>query len=511
MSAAHWVYLACVVIIIVLLIARQNIVIPAIAATFVTVLVYTGSFLSGISSIFTGTLTAGVTLFEVFIVVAFVRALYEALKDARALNSMVSPFVSLMRSHATTFWALAIAVGIFSLLFWATATAALVGAVLVPVALRMGLSTKTIGAVMLVAGGIGTSDYVLQALPGFTSSAAGVPAPAIAERAMIIVLFIAVPGLILLQLFERRRTRQEVLALAGAAARDSERASSVLRGSPDEAQHLAAPQSNQREPVAASDGPASSISGAGADVGPHGNSDLTRTASQERRSRGLGVLVLMAFAGLAVYMILPRFTDSIAIQASGTALVTGLALVLLVVVTAVDTPRNVLERAAQQFSDGLTFSFKAMGPVLPIAGFFLLGNADYSGQITGTEDAPGFFLDALAESSSFIPQSPFFAAFAVVIIGLIAGLDGSAIANIPMVASLAAGLAEATGADPVTMAALAQVSAVWSGGGMLVPWSSYVLVVAAILGESPVTLVRRVLLPTAIAFVFGTTMAILLF
>lgn len=505
MSAAHWVYLACVVIIIALLIARQSIVIPAIAATFVTVLVYTGSFLSGLSSIFTGTLTAGVTLFEVFIVVAFVRGLYESLKDAHALNSMVAPFVSLMRSRATTFWALAIAVGIFSLLFWATATAALVGAVLVPVALRMGLSTKTIGAVMLVAGGIGTSDYILQALPGFTSSAAGVPAPAIAERAMIIVLLIAVPGLILLQFFERRRTRQEGLALAAAGVE-----SGVLQSSQDSSQQVVAMQAHTEEPVGGG-GARRLPSGAESVADPGGDVDPARTPSSERRSRGLGILVLIAFLGLAVYMVLPRFTDSISIQASGTALVTGLALVLLVVVTAVDSPRNVLERSAQQFSDGLTFSFKAMGPVLPIAGFFLLGNADYSAQITGTEGAPGFFLDALAASSTFIPQNPFFAAFAVVVLGLVAGLDGSAIANIPMVASLAAGLAEVTGADPVTMAALAQVSAVWSGGGMLVPWSSYVLVVAAILGENPVALVRRVLLPTAIAFVFGTTMAILLF
>lgn len=510
MSATHWVYLACVVIIIALLIARQSIVIPAIAATFVTVLVYTGSFLSGISSIFTGTLTAGVALFEVFIVVAFVRALYESLKDAHALNSMVAPFVALMRSRGTTFWALAIAVGIFSLLFWATATAALVGTVLVPVALRMGLSTKTIGAVMLVAGGIGTSDYLLQALPGFTSSAAGVPAPAIAERAMIIVLLIAVPGLILLQIFERRRTRQEALAHAGAVV-DSGMLTSVPQGSQGSSRQDAARQAHTAESVGAGGGRRSPTSGTESAADPQIDVDATRKVASERRSRGLGILVLVAFTGLAIYMVLPRFTDSIAIQASGTALVTGLALILLVVVTAVDSPRNVLERSTQQFSDGLTFSFKAMGPVLPIAGFFLLGNADYSAQITGVEDTPGFFLDALAASSAFIPHNPFIGAFAVVIIGLLAGLDGSAIANIPVVASLAAGLAEVTGADPVTMAALAQVSAVWSGGGMLVPWSSYVLVVAAILGENPVALVRRVLLPTAIAFVFGTTMAVLLF
>jgi TRAP-type C4-dicarboxylate transport system permease large subunit len=510
MSAAHWVYLACVVIIMGLLIARKSIVIPAIAATFVTVLVYTGSFFSGLSSIFTGTLTAGVALFEVFIVVAFVRALYEALRDANALNSMVAPFVSLMRTRATTFWALATAVGLFSLLFWATATAALVGAVLVPVALRIGLSTKTIGAVMLVAGGIGTSDYILHALPGFTSSAAGVPAPAIAERAMVIVLLIAIPGLVLLQIFERRRHKQEsrevLVSEAGGlvpALRDIGQVSA-------EAQHTVEAEYpvEGRGGVGYRTDPLAPGVASGADEQPAVGSAGVPT---KRRSRGLGLLALTAFTGLALYMVLPRFTDSISISASGTALVTGLALVLLVIVTAVDSSRNILERCATQFSDGLTFSFKAMGPVLPIAGFFLLGNGDYSANITGVEAAPGFFLDALEQASGFIPQNAFFAGFAVVAIGLLAGLDGSAIANIPMVASLAAGLAEVTGADPVTMAALAQVSAVWSGGGMLVPWSSYVLVVAAILGENPVTLVRRVLLPTALAFIFGTTMAILLF
>lgn len=508
MSTAHWVYLACVVIIMGLLIARKSIVIPAIAATFLTVLVYTGSFFSGLSSIFTGTLTAGVTLFEVFIVVAFVRALYEALKDANALNSMVAPFVTFMRTHATTFWALAVAVGLFSLLFWATATAALVGAVLVPVALRIGLSTKTIGAVMLVAGGIGTSDYILQALPGFTASTAGVPAPEIAQRAMVIVLLIAIPGLVMLQILERRRTAAERRAAAVSAAQVSEPAPAAAAATTAGSAGIGA--SHQvRGSTSGTDTGAATSRHEGTDD-PVG-SDADEAAAPTRRGHFLGLLALLSFTALAIYMILPRFTDAISVTASGTALVTGLALVLLIVVTAVDSQQNILERSAGQFSEGLTFAFKAMGPVLPIAGFFLLGNGDYSPQITGVAEAPGFFLDALQEASDFIPQNAFFAAFAVVIIGLLAGLDGSAIANIPMVAALAAGLAEVTGADPVTMAALAQVSAVWSGGGMLVPWSSYVLVVAAILGENPVTLVRRVLLPTGLAFIFGVTMAILLF
>lgn len=489
MTAAHWIYLVGVVAIIAMLVARKNIVIPAIAATFATVLAFTGSLTSALASVFNGTVVAGMSLFEVFIVVAFIRGLYLALQEAGSLGAMAAPFVAMMRTRATTFWVLAFAVGLFSLLFWATPTAALVGAVLVPVALRVGVPAKSVGAVMLIAGGVGTSDYILRALPGFASAASGVSADAIAERAMVIVLFIALPGLVMLQLLERRRTRELAVSTVGAAR----------------ARGLTATHAGGDSPAGTPAGPAS--------VPPvEDDPDESDAVASTRRSRMIGILIPVAFVLLAIYMVLPRFTDLVPDSATkGTALVSGLALVLLVVATIVKSRENWLERSADRFAEGITFSFKAMGPVLPIAGFFLLGNGDYSPQIVGDEDAPGFFLDMIDQASGVIPHNEFVAAFAVVLIGLIAGLDGSAIANIPLVASIAASLAAVTGADPVTMVALAQISCVWSGGGMLVPWSSYVLAVSAIVDESPIDLVRRVLLPTSVAFVIGTSAAVILF
>src|SRR5919206_479921 len=50
LTAAHWVFLAGVVVILATMIMRKNIVVPAVVATFLTALVFTGSLATGLSS-----------------------------------------------------------------------------------------------------------------------------------------------------------------------------------------------------------------------------------------------------------------------------------------------------------------------------------------------------------------------------------------------------------------------------------------------------------------------------
>lgn len=58
LTAAHWTYLAGVVVIIGVMIARRNIVVPAVLATFLTAWAYSGDLVKGLASIFTASLTA---------------------------------------------------------------------------------------------------------------------------------------------------------------------------------------------------------------------------------------------------------------------------------------------------------------------------------------------------------------------------------------------------------------------------------------------------------------------
>ncbi len=85
--------------------------------------------------------------------------------------------------------------------------------------------------------------------------------------------------------------------------------------------------------------------------------------------------------------------------------------------------------------------------VIPVAGFVYVGLSDYSGAILGLDPelpAPAFLLDAVASGGAHIPQVPVFAAFAMLLIGMVIGLDGSGWPGLPFTGSLAASLGESS-------------------------------------------------------------------
>ena len=100
--------------------------------------------------------------------------------------------------------------------------------------------------------------------------------------------------------------------------------------------------------------------------------------------------------------------------------------------------------SAEHIVDGLVFAFKAMGVVLPIAGFFFLGNGDFSGQIMSLGDGrqgPGVPVrPRRRRRRRHLPTSGFITAFGILIVGMIAGLEGSGFSGLPLTGSLAGSL-----------------------------------------------------------------------
>lgn len=99
-----------------------------------------------------------------------------------------------------------------------------------------------------------------------------------------------------------------------------------------------------------------------------------------------------------------------------------------------------LEHCATHFVDGLVHAFKAMGIILPVAGFVYPGIPDYSGSILGLEDGtgPAFLFDAVESIQTRIPDNGLFAAFSMILIGMLIGLGGSAgpVCRLPVVSPL---------------------------------------------------------------------------
>ena len=214
-------------------------------------------------------------------------------------------------------------------------------------------------------------------------------------------------------------------------------------------------------------------------------------------------------------MILAKALSSVPDLKPGDAasLVGGVAAVLLFLAALVHDRGKFLETSAAHVVDGLVFAFKAMGVVLPIAGFFFIGNPDFAGPILSIapdHKAPALLFDLVQAGQQHLPHSAIITAFGVLIIGMIAGLEGSGFSGLPLTGSLAGGLGPAIGMAPATLAAVGQMGNIWSGGGTLVAWSSLVAV-AGFARVPVVELARRCFLPVVAGLVLATFFAVVFY
>ncbi|WP_241755234.1 hypothetical protein [Actinomadura sp. RB99] len=545
------------------MIARKNVVIPAIAATFLTAWTFTGSFVKGLESIFNASLTSASELFNIFLIIALVTALLGALRALGADRRMVEPFRLVMRSGHSAFWVLAFVTYAISLFFWPTPAVPLMGAILLPAAIAAGLPPIAAALAIAVAGqGMAlSSDYVIQVAPGLSAKAANVGTDAVAGKAMVLSLITGGVALLLGYLMTRSQYRKpDALLLERWEAGETEAAApatrrSLIPGLPLRRRVL------QPAPAAATvegDGAVTVLDhgpGAGADAGSgdgsvtvpaqraggssgNGSGGPGRSGGEPRdamaaaalrslnggdlpgddcpkRSKAFAAIIPLALVGLVGYMLLGKFTDAVpeVVGGDAAALVGGVTVALLLAAAVARDAGNALQACADHIVDGLVFAVRAMGVVIPIAGFFFIGNADFAGKIMSLGDgakAPGFLFESVTHLEGAIPDSRYVVGFGVLIIGMITGLDGSGFAGLPLTGSLAGTLGPTSGVDPALLAAIGQMGCVWSGGGVLIAWSS-LLAVAGFARVPVMELVRRSFVPVVVGLVVATVAGLIIY
>src|SRR5699024_5646631 len=151
-------------------------------------------------------------------------------------------------------------------------------------------------------------------------------------------------------------------------------------------------------------------------------------------SKVFSILVPLSLFLVVVYMIYTKFEGgrSGGLEGGdGAAFIGGVAVILLLLSTVAFGKQHALDYITKHITEGFVFAFKAMGPVIPIAGFFFLGSADFSGQILTMEEPPAFLFDLVQAIQGYLPQSALLAALSILIIGIITGLDGSGFSGLP--------------------------------------------------------------------------------
>jgi hypothetical protein len=106
------------------------------------------------------------------------------------------------------------------------------------------------------------------------------------------------------------------------------------------------------------------------------------------------------------------------------------------------------------------------------------------------------------------PLNRYAAAFLQMVIGALTGLDGSGFSGLPLTGALSQTFSLITGGSTPIFAALGQITAIFVGGGTIVPWG--IIPVAAICDVSPLELARKNLFPVFIGFLCTFVVACLL-
>ncbi|WP_026174333.1 hypothetical protein [Effusibacillus pohliae] len=480
LTAAHWIYALVTLVVILTVLFRRGVVLPTLVGTLLVAWVHKGSFVGGLQAIFNANLVAAKELFSIFLIITFMVALLHSLKDLGADKRMITPIQKVFTNGHVAFWVLAGITYFISLFFWPTPAVPLLGALLIPAAIRAGLPAMGAAMVVAIAGqGMAlSSDYVMQVAPMLSAKAAGVDKSLVADRGLLLSLITGGTAMIVSYALMAKRMRK-------AGDLEIDRELGILGSLQTQAEVSAASET--------------------------GSPQMT---AMEKWGKLFAVLVPLSLLAVVVYMASTKINGRMGgfEGGDGAAFIGGVAALLLVLASFAYGRVHALDKISEHMVEGFVFAFKAMGPVVPIAGFFFLGSGDFAGTILSLKEgmkAPHFLPDLVQAAQSFIPANGFLTAFGILLVGMLCGLEGSGFSGLPLTGSLSGALAAGAHVDPATLAAIGQMGSVWTGGGTLIAWSSLVAV-AGFAGVPVIELARKNFLPVVAGLVLSTIVALVI-
>lgn len=436
----HYIYIVMVLVVIMTMIFKKDTVLPCIIGLLIIGYVYSGNFIKGVQVIYDSLIASGKEFWGIIVIISLVVAMSKALKDIGADELMMAPIKRLIVNKSTAFWGLGLVMMVVSWIIWPSPAVALVGAIMLPAALKIGLPAVWAAAAMNIFGhGIALSgDFFIQGAPSITAKAADV-------KNVFDVINASIPLWI---------TMSTVTALTAFYMMKKDMA-------------------RNKEIVVTAD------------------ETLKTNVAASVGAKIVAVAVPVVFFIDAYIMFRYKLKGG-----DATALVGGTAVLVMVIVSIIEHRFvNSLEKVTDYIREGFTFGIKIFAPVIVIGAFFFLGSEEMAKGILGPE-ATGLLTDIGIYLSNKVPLSKFPVVLMQAVIGGITGLDGSGFSGLPLVGSLSQTFSTAVNIDREGLAALGQITAIWVGGGTIIPWG--VIPVAAICNVEPADLVRKNIIPVAV-------------
>ena len=457
LAQIHWIYLLFIGGIIILMAMRRDTSLFCICGIFVIAILATGNLTNSVSGVFNSFIYAISELLPTILIICIIVSLGKVLTDTGINDVMIYPFTKLMKTPTLSFWTIGIVMMICSWFFWPSPGVALLGAILLPAALRVGLPSLGVAmALNLFGHGIALSgDYVIQAAPKLTADAAGLAVGEVIVASIPLVITMGVVTTVTAFFLLRRDMKKGVLVADRHMIVENERTKESL---------------------------------------------LSLT-----QRKWFAVIIPILFIMDVVAMSLFDLQGG-----EATSLIGGTAVLILILLTLIAHKSKGLEETTSYLIDGFQFGFKVFGPVIPIAAFFYLGDAGFTAVIGDylPDGSKGIINDIGTALAGVIPITKEAAAITITAVGAITGLDGSGFSGISLVGSVAQLFEQSLQSGAATLTALGQIAAIWVGGGTLVPWA--LIPIAAICNVSPFELARRNLVPVVVGLIVTTIVAMFL-
>ena len=475
LTPLHYAYLIGVIAILAVMVRRRDTPAVCIAFLFILGVIGLGSVAGGIMTVFNAVLYAAREFMEVIATIALVTALSKCLKDLGSDYLMMVPMSRVMKTPSLTWWILGLTMFLFSLFLWPSPSVALVGAIMLPFAVKAGLNPLAAAMAMNLFGhGFALSyDFVIQGAPGVSAGAAGVSSADILTQAAPVFWVMGIATVVSAFLLNRRTMGIQSVVPAGPR----------LFGGGEGADSGKLPS--------------------GGDGGVSGTGGLSRKPAASRKA-AMTLAILTPLAFLADILMMFAFNLK---GGDATSLVSGTAALVMCAGAALGFKGRFLEKVTDYVTDGFLFAIRIFAPVIIIGAFFFLGGSGIT-TIMGDQFQSGIMNDWAVWLAHNAPLNKYMAALIQMVVGALTGLDGSGFSGLPLTGSLARTFGLAVGASVPVLASLGQITAIFVGGGTIVPWG--LIPVAAICDVSPLELARKNLLPVLIGFICAFFTACLL-
>jgi hypothetical protein len=438
LTPMHYLYLIGVLTILTVMIIRRDTPLVCIAFLFLIGFVGLGSVTGGIMTIFKAIVFAAKEFMDIIATIALITALSKCLKDLGSDYIMMIPMAKVMKSPAAAWWILGLSMFVFSLFLWPSPSVALIGAIVLPFALKAGLDPLAAAIAMNLFGhGFALSyDLVIQGAPSISAGAAAISPSDILTKGRPLFLVMGIVTTASAYLLNRKQMKD---------------CCSQVR-----IQNIEEPHNS------------------------------------EFASIFMAILTPLFFAADIILMLVFELKGG-----DATSLVSGTAVVIMCIGAYSGFGIHALEKVTIYVTDGFLFAIRIFAPVIIIGAFFFLGGNGIS-SILGDQFQRGILNDWAIWLAQNSPLNKYMAAILQMAAGSLTGLDGSGFSGLPLTGALAGTLGIAVKASVPILASLGQITAIYVGGGTIVPWG--LIPVAAICSVNPLDLARKNILPVFLGF-----------